>query len=163
MEYAYIRMFPDEDSQQLANLPVPEKNRFVDLCPSEKCSRPQLQCLINTVQHGDIVHIQSVEHLATSSQSLQSIAREFFIRGAVLHFHAAGVLLFSENALTLLYHQHCYQESRVSTYAEAQKEKVKELFRQDMTRKVSDVSKETGVSRAMCYHLRKKVQAEVTL
>ena len=159
MEYVYIRIDPDEkiDSRQLDNLHIPDKNRFVDHCQPKKIPPPQLQRLINTIQNGDIVHIQSVEHLATSSQALHSIACSFFIRGALLHFHVDGVILFSEDGLKLLYQ--FPRENRSSTYSEDQKEKVKEIFRQDISRKVRDVSKETGVSIAMCYYLRKQIKA----
>lgn len=182
MDYAYIRVAPDKKNEmkQLEELGLPLEHRFADCCSCENTARPALKRLVDTLQAGDIVHIQSLDRLSRTVSNLKIFIDAILARGATLRAHREN-LTFSDNTsdcrmspLALLKIFSSWQTSLTTECIAIQKqigrqstvppEKLRIILgalRNNINCNLAQLSKEIGISVHTCYYYRKVVKQEL--
>ena len=86
MEFAYVRVSTKEqqDTRQLIAMEhrgIPKERIFSEKVSGKDTKRPQLQSLMNTVQMGDIVVVESISRFARNTKDLLGLVEKLTVKG----------------------------------------------------------------------------------
>ena len=86
MEYAYVRVSTkdQQDSRQLIAMEsrgIPTERIFSEKISGKDIKRPQLQSLMDTVQKGDVVVVESISRFARNTRDLLGLVEKLTAKG----------------------------------------------------------------------------------
>ena len=93
MNYSYERVSTlnqDERRQEISLEAYHIDVRFIDKATGKNANRPELKRLLETVQSGDHVYVESISRLGRNVDDLRRITEEFKEKGVVVHFVKEG-------------------------------------------------------------------------
>jgi len=89
MEYAYVRVSSkdQQDGRQFIAMQergIPPERIFSEKQSGKDTKRPELQSLMNTVQHGDVIIVESISRFARNTRDLLGLVEKLTQKG--VHF-----------------------------------------------------------------------------
>ena len=84
--YGYVRISPTDPSGKIQPdgaeaLKIPQENIFVDRQSVENASRPGLEQLLDTVERGDVIVVESLSRFARNAKELLDITESLKAKG----------------------------------------------------------------------------------
>ncbi|MBQ7456667.1 MAG: recombinase family protein [Desulfovibrio sp.] len=191
MEYGYIRHSPalPYAEDQLLGLHLPKEAIFEDVCSIKDSARPNRQRLLDIMQNGDIIHVQSLDRIARNVKDLLQTLTTITNKGVTIHFikedltisqninseitstilNTLDFLSIWERTLLRELQEEGKQAARLAgkhfgrptNITDAQKDEVKRLILEDNNKSILQISKETGVPRTTCYRIKDALKSQL--
>ena len=188
MEYGYICHSPSLpfNDNQLINIDIPKEAIYIDNCSIKDDVRPARKRLIDTVQEGDLIYVQSLDRIARNVKDLLSLLTELLTKGVSVHFlqenltvspkgnPVANSTILTTLDLLSIWERTLLRElqeegkqaarlagkhfGRPSSVTQEQRDRVVQLILEDNDKSVLQISRETGVPRTTCYRLKDMVK-----
>ncbi|MBQ7457082.1 MAG: recombinase family protein [Desulfovibrio sp.] len=183
MDIGYKRFSPlsKKYARQLEEISLPDDALYVDNCTRKEDVHPALTRLLNEVNEGDTIYVQSFDRIATNLEELLLILEAFLNKKASIRFLTENITftpdpndshsLMQMEALRNLYAcEKKLRKERVDTYSasrrsgkpvgrpstitEEQKAEVRRLLQENIAANISQISRETGVPKTTCFRIR---------
>jgi DNA invertase Pin-like site-specific DNA recombinase len=95
LNYSYKRvstLHQDERRQEISleTYQIPPENQFVEKKTGKNADRPELQKLLEVVQPGDHIYVESISRFGRNVDDLRQLTEQLRERGVIVHFVKEG-------------------------------------------------------------------------